>query len=117
MIDSRTLPLIQAIMATLRAHYGDALVAVYLFDSRARGDHREDSDVDLAVALRDPKQPLVYADMELVDLTYDLQVEAGLYVQPWALPLTAMEGQDDSRAKLAATVKAEGRLVGLPRTS
>ena len=35
----------------LRARYSDALVAVRLFGSCARGEMREDSDVDVAVVL------------------------------------------------------------------
>jgi len=36
----------------LRAHYGDRLVAVVLYGSRARGDAAQESDVDLLVVLR-----------------------------------------------------------------
>jgi len=34
--------------------YGDRLERVVLFGSRARGDHRPDSDYDIAVFIREP---------------------------------------------------------------
>jgi predicted nucleotidyltransferase len=34
--------------------YGDRLERVVLFGSRARGDHRPDSDYDIAVFIKDP---------------------------------------------------------------
>jgi predicted nucleotidyltransferase len=34
--------------------YGDRLERVALFGSRARGDHRPDSDYDVAVLIKDP---------------------------------------------------------------
>ncbi len=36
----------------LRALYGDRLARIVLFGSRARGDHRDDSDYDVAVFLK-----------------------------------------------------------------
>jgi predicted nucleotidyltransferase len=38
-------------VAAVRAHYGPRLVDVLMFGSRARGDHRPDSDADVAVVL------------------------------------------------------------------
>jgi antitoxin ChpS len=40
-------------VATVRAHYGARLVDIFVFGSRARGDHHDDSDLDLAVVLED----------------------------------------------------------------
>jgi predicted nucleotidyltransferase len=48
--------------ANVRNHYGSRLHGLYLFGSRARGDHRPDSDADVAVILQDgdwvDRQPL-----------------------------------------------------------
>ena len=38
----------------VRAHYGRRLERIVLFGSRARGDHRDDSDYDVGVFLHPP---------------------------------------------------------------
>jgi predicted nucleotidyltransferase len=45
--------LLDRLLAELRAHYGEQLVAVAVFGSVARETPREDSDVDLLVVARD----------------------------------------------------------------
>ena len=40
--------------AALTEIYGDRLERVVLYGSRARGDHRPDSDYDVAVFIKDP---------------------------------------------------------------
>ena len=47
-------PILVRFRAALFAAYGDRLDRVVLFGSRARGDHRPDSDYDIAVFIRDP---------------------------------------------------------------
>lgn len=46
-------PVLQEVKRRLVARYGDRLDRVVLFGSRARGDHRDDSDYDIAVFLHD----------------------------------------------------------------
>jgi len=46
--------LVQEFHEKLAAVYGDRLKGVYLFGSFARGDAREDSDIDVAVVLAGP---------------------------------------------------------------
>ncbi len=47
-------PVLGRFRAALDAVYGDRLERVVLFGSRARGDHRPDSDYDVAVFIREP---------------------------------------------------------------
>jgi predicted nucleotidyltransferase len=75
-------PEIAALMAELKhrleRRFDDRFVALYLFGSRARGDHDPDSDVDVAVIL-DQKMPRSYpAKSQLLDDTYELMLETGL---------------------------------------
>ena len=75
----------------LERRFGDRLVALYLFGSRARGDHEPDSDVDVAVVL-DQKLPDSFeVTREIVEDTYDLLLETGYYIQPWPLEKGSLE--------------------------
>jgi predicted nucleotidyltransferase len=116
-IDVKTGALAQEIKGVLERHFGDRLAAVYLFGSRARGEHRPDSDLDLAIVLRHIRQPLSSVDQDLLDLTYPIEIERGVHVQAWALSLESMsmaEGEPAGpaepgmRGRLAATVRREG---------
>jgi len=54
-------PELREVLGELRARlerlYGDGLVEVVLFGSRARGEADPDSDIDVLVVLREPVQP------------------------------------------------------------
>lgn len=68
----------------LRSIYGDRLVRVILYGSRARGDARPDSDVDVLVVLRGPID--AYQEIKrLVRLETDLYDQFDLHVafQPY----------------------------------
>jgi len=56
-IDEVTRAVLQDFKARLTRRYGDRLKAVYLFGSRARGDHHADSDVDVALFLDEIPNP------------------------------------------------------------
>ena len=69
----------------LERRFGDRFVALYLFGSRARGDHEPDSDVDVAVIL-DQKLPHSFeVNEQIIEDTYELMLETGFYIQPWPL--------------------------------
>lgn len=75
----------------LNARYGSHLRGLYLFGSRARGDHRPDSDADVAVVLDVAVDPLG-EQLALVDLGYDILLDTGVYIQPWVV---AQDDLDD----------------------
>ena len=82
-------PEIRAVLDELRRRlerrFGDRLIALYLFGSRARGEHEPDSDVDVAVIL-DQKMPRPFdITREILEDTYDLLLDTGYYIQPWPL--------------------------------
>jgi len=59
--------------AALEALYGDRLVRVILYGSQARGDARDDSDVDLLFVLRGEVEP--YREIKrAVAATWDIEV-------------------------------------------
>ncbi len=64
--------ILQRLKAGLEKIYGNQLKGVYLYGSRARGDARPDSDVDVAVVLEDFESVLEEIDKTSV-LVADLQ--------------------------------------------
>jgi predicted nucleotidyltransferase len=74
---------LQRFMARVSQHYRTR--GAILFGSRARGDHRPDSDADLLVLLEGEHQRFVPTKLAMTDLAYDILLETGLYIS--ALPV------------------------------
>lgn len=56
-----------------------------LFGSRARGDHRADSDLDLAVVLKGKRGDFIDTKLDMAGIAFDVMMDTGILVQP--LPL------------------------------
>jgi uncharacterized protein len=72
----------------VRAHYGPSVAGVYLYGSRARGDHSPESDVDIAVVLSPDFDYWREAGV-LSDLAYDYLLDRGVLIEPKPLSLKA----------------------------
>jgi antitoxin ChpS len=77
----------KAFAGLVRARY--PVQSTMLFGSRARRDHRADSDADVAVILRGEKGPFVDTKLAMADLAYEVLLETGVHIQP--LPLWEYE--------------------------
>ncbi len=76
-----------------QARFGDALDRIVLFGSRARGDHRVDSDWDLAVFLR---HSITADDQRSVSgIGHDVMCETGALIQSVALPAERWYADDE----------------------
>jgi predicted nucleotidyltransferase len=93
--------------AHVRDRYGDRVRGVYLFGSRARRDHKPDSDADIAVVLTDGDWRFWDEKMDLVDLAFDIGVDHRLYVQPW--PFSESEWRDPERSPRADLIRSARR--------
>ncbi len=94
-----------------RRSYGDDLLKIVLFGSRARGDARPESDVDVAVVLKDIRDRRTDRD-RLADLAYEAIVET--YVDVQALPISRDEWEHPELHRnpdLIRAIKRDGRSI------
>lgn len=66
----------------VRQRYGDRLVDVVIFGSRARGDNHEESDLDLAIILEDGDWDKRVERSWLAGETFWPLVNTGLHISP-----------------------------------
>lgn len=94
-----------------RAAYGDGLVHLVLFGSRSRGEARSDSDIDLAVVLREVRDRRADRD-RLADLAYDAIVETSLDIQTVPVSLDEWEHPEHhTNPALIHAIKRDGAIV------
>jgi len=111
-MDSQSEAVALEVKAALAHAYGDRLAALYVFGSRARGDHQPDSDLDLAVILRNVPSSLASVDDALLDVTYSIEIDHAVHIQAWALAADdAGQPSTAFRSRLAETVRREGILL------
>ncbi|GAB4175772.1 MAG: hypothetical protein OHK0024_12860 [Thalassobaculales bacterium] len=87
------------------ALYGDRLVELVLFGSRARGDHRPGSDWDFAVRLR-PLLDRSRDEEALARLPLEIFESTGEWVQ-----FVVQEAGNERPGLLRAAIRMEGRTV------
>ena len=81
-------------LAGVQALYGTTLCDIPVFGSRARGDADPDSDLDLAIILKDGTWDTFDEKMRLTDLAYDALLATGLYIQSWPISYSAWVSND-----------------------
>jgi uncharacterized protein len=81
-------PIVTRFRAAVAEVYGDRLERVVLYGSRARGDHRPDSDYDIAVFIRDPGN--FYDESgRLAAITTDILDDTGAIISATPFPAGA----------------------------
>lgn len=91
----------------LQQMYGDRVKGIYLFGSRARGDHTPESDADVAVVLVDGAWRRWDEKMRIADLEYDTIVATGAEPQGW--PVSESEWRHPERHENPGLVRAMRR--------
>jgi predicted nucleotidyltransferase len=79
-IDHETEAAVRRFLALIANRYD--LEQAIVYGSRARGSHRPDSDVDVAVLLRGKPQRLVPAKLDMADSAFDVLLDTGILVSP-----------------------------------
>ena len=80
----------------LHARFGRGYCRLILFGSRARGDNRPDSDADVAVVMRQHIADRWALKRAIIEETYPILLEIGLYIQAWPLAEAELENPDKS---------------------
>ena len=110
--DATTLDAARRYLAILDKDYD--IAAAYLFGSRARGDHHEDSDADLAIILNGPKGTAntISTMLKMVNPAYDVFLETWIDISPMPIWLEDWEQPErHSNPGLIENIKDEGIAV------
>ena len=68
----------------LRQRLGDHIAEIRLFGSKARGDARPESDIDMLVVVQ-PETERVRLDTAVSDLAFDVSLEHAVHISPCVL--------------------------------
>ena len=110
--DATVAKALQEFAALVRAHYGERVRGLYLFGSRARGDHTPESDADVAVVLADDGWRYWDEKMQLSDLSYEMLLNDGAYIQAWPVTITAWDAPDTYRnPSLIRAMQRDGKAI------
>jgi uncharacterized protein len=101
---------LNAYVAMVREHYGDRLVEIVAFGSRARGDNDNDSDLDLAIVLTDGDWDVWTETRWLAGKAFWPLVQGDLHIQPLPLRHSAwLDPQTHSNPRLLRNIKTDSR--------
>jgi predicted nucleotidyltransferase len=96
---------LDAYVTRLREQYGDKLVRVVLFGSKARGDSDTESDLDVLVVLNDGDWR--FRD-EVALVAFEPMLEHGVVLSPLVVDLADYVWWQEHRAPIYRNISAEG---------
>lgn len=102
--DQKALRIATELKKRLEQQYGSRIMRVYLYGSRARGDYRPESDIDIAIIFKSFSDDYENIKKELLKYSFELLLKYGLYVQPRIYDnqiLNGAESYPDYLAKVA----------------
>ena len=100
-------------VTSVRNHYGERLDQIVMFGSRARGDDRPDSDVDLAIILRDAVGDYWEEKLLLADMSGDALLEVGLIIQSFPISRAEWTVPETHRnPRFVRSIRRDARPIG-----
>lgn len=78
--------ILQQIVSIYKKVYGKSIVQIILYGSFARGDHTEDSDIDIVAIVHGERADLQEKLKEVWDFSSDLEVDYGIIISPTVIP-------------------------------
>lgn len=91
--------------AAVRAALGANLVELRLFGSRARGEARPDSDIDVLVVVSNDR---VDAEDRAIDAAFDVNLAYDLYISPRVVTAASLRDPVWRTTAFVQTVEREG---------
>jgi uncharacterized protein len=96
----------------VRKRLGGHLVGLYLFGSRARGDHEPESDADVAVVVDDEAIGWKDLERELVVLAYETLLSGKTVIEPFLVSRSGWADPDLQHNQfLGRAMKRDGRAL------
>ena len=66
----------------LQKIYGKHLKTVILYGSYARGDYREDSDIDIMILVKMSDEEIRLVKNDIYDLAFEFEINTGIEISP-----------------------------------
>ncbi len=99
-------------IANVLTRYGERIIDIVVFGSRARGDNENDSDLDLAIVLEDGAWDVWSETSWLAGKTFWPLVQSGLFIQPVPVRLTEwLNPERHTNATFIRNVQRDARRV------
>lgn len=83
--------ILKRMVEVYRSVYGSEIVKVVLYGSYARGDHRTDSDIDIAAIVHGDRVYLQEGLKKVWDKSADLELEYDTIISPTVIPFDEYE--------------------------
>ena len=83
--------IIDVITRSYKDVYGEDIIRILLYGSYARGDNRDDSDVDIVAIVRGDRKSLQERLRKIWDVSSDLELEYGTIISPTVIPADEFE--------------------------
>jgi predicted nucleotidyltransferase len=110
--DTEVGQILQRFAKGVREHYGPLFAGLYLYGSRARGEHAPGSDADVAVILSGNFNFWLEVGV-LSDLSYDYLVEQGVVIDAKPLSLEAWnDPSSHANPPLVRAVRRDCKVIG-----